>query len=129
MAVVGSFGGITFEVSADRLYLISGASRKSEAKVEEHEVVGGKPRLEFMAPKLDAIDFEIFLHAGHGVDPMTEIEKLRAMARQGEVQRLILGGRNYGRYLLVTVDEDWRRSLGDGRIIVASVKVSFKEYQ
>ena len=52
---VGSFGPVVFSVSADVLYLLDGVSRSTKARVEEHQVVGAKPRLEFIAPELDEV--------------------------------------------------------------------------
>ena len=126
--IVGTYGHIAFPVSAHRLYLISGLSRKNGAKIEEHEVTGGKPRAEFIRPNLTEISFDITLMAGHGVNPAAEVEKLLAISESGEVHRLMIGGRNLGNFLLVDVSDDWDRSLGDGRPTVIKVKVSFKEY-
>lgn len=126
--IVGTFGDIVFSVSADRQYLIDGFSRKSGAKTEEHQVTGGKPRLEFIAPTLTDISFTITLMAGRGMNPMAEVEKLRAICEGGETRRLIIGGRNLGKFLLTEVADDWEKTLGDGRVTLARVKVSFKEY-
>lgn len=128
MGAVGSFGSIIFEVSAERISLIRGFKRSTGVRVEEHKVQGDKARLEFMAPELDQVDFDIFFHAAHGVDPMTEIDSLREMCRGGEVHQLIIGGQVLGKFLLTKVDEDWQRSDGRGKLTVATVKVAFKEY-
>lgn len=126
--IVGTYGHINFTVSAHRLYLLGGLGRKSGAKIEEHQVAGGKPRAEFIAPTLDEVSFTITLLAGYGINPMEEIEKLRDICRAGQVHRLIIGGRNFGNFILTAVADDWEKSLADGRPIVARVKVSFKEY-
>lgn len=127
--VVGTYGNIIFTVSAHRLYLIDGFSRKAGAKIEEHQVTGGKPRAEFIAPTLDEVSFTITLLASHGVNPAAEVEKLRTICGGGQVHRLMIGGRNLGKFLLTEVSDDWEKSTGDGRVMVAKVKVSFKEYQ
>jgi hypothetical protein len=126
--IVGTFGNIFFTVSAHRLYLISGFSRKSGAKVEEHEVAGGKPLSEFIAPKLAEIDLDITLLASHGVNPVQEVYKLREICETGQVHRLIIAGRNMGNYLLTEVDDDWERGLANGWPTVIKVKAKFKEY-
>lgn len=125
---VGSFGPVVFSVSADVLYLLDGVSRSTKARVEEHQVVGAKPRLEFIAPELDEVSFNIFLHAGHGVNPREEINRLRFMCVEGRAQRLILGGSNLGPYLLLDVTENWLRGGPGGVILVASASVTLKEY-
>ena len=126
--IVGTYGHISFTVSAERLYLIDGFSRKSGAKIEEHQVTGGKPRAEFIAPKLVEVSFNITLVASHGVNPAAEAEKLRAISEGGEVHRLMIGGRNLGKFLLTEVSDDWEKSLDSGLPIVGKIKVSLKEY-
>lgn len=126
--MIGSFGPIIFAVSSRRLYLVSGFSRKAAARVEEHQVTGGKPRSEFIAPALDDIGFDIFLYSGFGVDPLTETGRLRDICNQGLVHNLVIGGGNLGRFLLTEVAEEWQRSRQGGRIILVKVKVKFKEY-
>ena len=126
--IVGTFGHISFTVSADRLYLIKGFGRKAGARIEEHQVTGGKPRAEFIAPKLVEASFTITLMAGYGVSPVGEAEKLRTICENGEVHRLMIGGRNLGKFLLAEVADDWEHGLGDGQVTVAKVKVTFKEY-
>ena len=128
MSTVGSFGQIIFEVSAQRLYLIRGFKRTTGARVEEHKVQGNKARLEYLSPELDTVDFEIFFHSIHGIDPQMEIDSLRNLCRDGEAQQLIVGGQILGKFLLTQVDEEWQKSNGRGELLVASVKVTFKEY-
>jgi hypothetical protein len=126
---VGSFGAVVFQVSEEQLHLVKGVQRKTAARVEEHQVVGAKPRLEFLAPELDGIGFKVFWHRGFGVDPRAEIKKLRALCEAGAVQLLILGGENFGRCLLTEVDESWLRSGPGGAPLVAEAALTLKEYR
>jgi len=125
---VGSFGPVVFSVSADALYLVEGIARATRARIEEHPVVGAKPRLEFIAPELDEVAFSIFLHAGYGVNPREEIKRLRLLCAEGRAQRLILGGSNFGSYLLLSVTENWLRTGPGGVVLVASAYVALREY-
>jgi phage protein U len=125
---VGSFGQVVFQVSEDVLSQVRNVQRKTTAKVEEHQVVGSKPRLEFIAPELDETTFTVFWHRGFGVNPRTEIKKLRELCLAGAVQHLILGGENFGRYLLTGVNESWLRSGPGGAPLVAEASLTLKEY-
>ena len=69
------------------------------------------------------------LHAGFGVHPRAEIGRLRKMCEQGVVQRLILGGENFGQYLLTEVSESWLHGGPAGEPLVAEASLTFKEYQ
>jgi phage protein U len=127
-AGVGSYGLVVFQVSESRLALVRGVQRKTATRVEEHQVSGAKPRLEFIAPELDAISFTVFWHRGFGADPRTEIRKLRALCTVGAAHLLILGGENFGRHLLTEVSEKWLHSGPGGEPIVAEAALTFKEY-
>lgn len=125
---VGSFGPVAFQVSAEQLALVSGVQRQTAARVGEHQVVGEKPRLEFLSPELDETTFTVFWHRAFGLDPRAEIRKLRELCAAGVVQHLILGGENFGKCLLVNVTEDWGRSGPSGSPLTARASLTFKEY-
>lgn len=125
---VGSFGSIVFQVSEEVLALVSGVQRKTAVRVEEHQVVGEKPRLEFIAPELDETTFTVFWHRGFGLNPRTEIRKLRELCSAGVTQHLILGGENFGKYMLLDVTEDWGKSGPNGSPLTARASLTLKEY-
>ena len=126
---VGSFGSVVFQVSEEQLHLVKNVQRKAAARVEEHQVVGAKPRLEFLSPELDQIGFTVFWHRGFGVDPRAEIRKLRELCEAGAALLLILGGENFGRFLLSEISESWKRSGPGGAPLVAEASLNFKEYR
>ncbi len=125
---IGSFGEVLFQVSAEKMALVRDVQRTTSARVEEHQVTGAKPRLEFLAPELDTTGFSVFWHMAFGVNPRTEIAKLRNLCTQGAAKNLILGGENFGKYLLIEVSERWMRSGPGGSPIVAEASLSLKEY-
>ena len=127
---IGSLGDIVFEVNipgAGRTFTPSALSMESAARFEEHQGLGAPPRLEFLAPELDVFDLSILLRADFGLDPDSEIERLRTLCREGKAQRLILAGRNRGNYVLEHVAVDGIRSVG-ARMYSAYVTLSLKEY-
>ena len=126
---VGSFGSVVFQVSEHALALVKSVKRKTSAWVEEHQVVGAKPRLEFLAPELAETTCKVFWHVGFGANPRTEIGRLRQMCEAGAVGRLILGGENFGPHLLTEVSENWLHSGPKGAPMVAEASLTFKEYQ
>lgn len=125
---VGSFGSVAFQVSEEMLALVSGVQRQTAVRVGEHQVVGAKPRLEFLSPELDETSFTVFWHRAFGLNPRTEIRKLRELCSAGVVQHLVLGGENFGKHLLVNVTEDWGKSGPSGSPITAKASLTFKEY-
>ncbi|MDR0476564.1 MAG: phage tail protein [Desulfobulbaceae bacterium] len=126
---IGSFGPVVFEVSNDIMALVRDVRRKTAARVEEHRVVGAKPRVEFLAADLAETTFKVFWNIGFGVNPRKEIGRLRQLCEAGTVGRLILGGENFGQHLLIEVSESWLRSGPNGAPMVAEAHLVFKEYQ
>lgn len=125
---VGSFGTVVFQVSEEQLALVSHVQHKAAARVEEHQVVGEKPRLEFIAPELEEISFSVFWHIAFGLNPLTEIKKLRELCNAGAAYHLILGGHNFGKCLLLDMSDDWGHSGPKGAPLTARASLTFKEY-
>jgi len=125
---VGSFGPVVFQVSEEVLSLVKDVRRKTAARTEEHQVVGAKPRLEFLSPELAETSFKVFWHRAFGVNPRAELQRLRVLCEAGAAQRLILGGENFGKHMLTEVSESWLRSGPDGAPLVAEASLTLKEY-
>lgn len=119
---VGSFGGITFEVSRSYVLTPSGVKRENKARYEEHKVLCAKPRLEFLSPELQTFSLTIALSASFGVDIKSTLASIKSLVEEGTVDRLIIGGTNYGYHVIESASEDWRNYM------TASVTLSLKEY-
>lgn len=126
---IGSFGSrLVFEVSGEKIFTPQGVQRENKARYEEHQVLGSKPRLEYLAPELQSFSFSIQLNAAHGVNPARSLKTIQELVEKGLAERLILGGVNHGYFVIESAAEDWRYALPDGRIINASVSLTLKEY-
>lgn len=108
---VGSLGDTIFEVSAARIFTPAGVSFSREADFEDHKVQGDFPRPEFLAPGLMGASLAITLRADLGVDPYEEAEKLEYKMVEGEVMRLVIAGKNMGRFTIRKMDQNWRYAL------------------
>lgn len=93
----------------------SQVTRERKARIEEHQVQGALPCVEFIAPELGTFSISMTLSAALGVNPMREADSLGAMCKRGEVNRLILGGLNWGKVIIESVTQDWRNSGPGGR--------------
>lgn len=126
---VGSFGRqLVFEVQQEKILTPQTTERSLEAEYEEHSVLGAKPRLEFLAPKLDVFSLSVLLSASLGVNPRDTMVTVRALIHDGVVANLVLGGRNYGKYVLTKAKETWTRSGPKGEPMSDKVQLEFKEY-
>lgn len=126
---VGTLGDIVFEVSAFRVATLSGFSMSRGAKFEDHPVQGSFPASEFVAPELGTARLAMTLRHDLGCDPAAEAERLEDKCIAGEVQRLIIAGKNLGRWTIRTVDQEWRHMRrGVVGPLAITINVSLTEY-
>ena len=125
---IGTFGPITFEVSATKTRTFTEFSRQTTAKFEEHAIIGMKPKLEFVAPGLDEISFQVIFSAYHGLNPLKETGQLREITQQGDAHPLIIGGKTLGNFVIESPSEAWRHIDNRGNVLQIAVNVSMKEY-
>ena len=122
---LGSFGDAIFEVSNKKIMTFDNLKRQTKHRFSVHELINNVSKLESVGVAPDEIQFEVTLHAGLGVDPQKESQKLRAYCHKGEAHYLILGnfviGKQY--YVLESVDEDFVQYPA-----VLKLQLKFKEY-
>lgn len=127
--VIGSFGtNLVFQVGAQSALIPRSVKRESKGRYEEHKVLGSKPRLEYLAPELQTFAFSITLSAMFAVNPMQSLKLIRHLCMEGIAERLIIGGKNHGYYIIESASETWKHTLADGTLLSADVSVSLKEY-
>ena len=125
---IGTFGPLTFETSEKRIRTFDAFKRKTGAKFEEHTIIGLKPKLEFTAPGLDDISFQVVFSAYLGLSPAKEIDSLREIVQKGEYHPLIIGGKTLGKFVVESLSEAWNHVDNRGSLIDAAVDISLKEY-
>lgn len=121
---------MVFEVSLERTRTFDNFSRSGSGRWATHEIIGQKPFLEFLGPGQEEISFTVRLDASQGVNPEEELKKLRKMRDSGEIAVLIIGGQpvteNF--WVLESLQEQQKVFNGDGKLILASVELTLKEY-
>jgi len=125
---IGTFGEIVFETSRTRIRTFDEFKRSSKARFAEHAVTGRKPVLEFLGPELDEVSLQTMFATSLGVVPADEIDVLRKVLNSGEDQNLVVGGYNFGRFVLTSMEEDWQKFDGKGHLLVAAVSLGLKEF-
>ncbi|WP_319403139.1 phage tail protein [uncultured Anaeromusa sp.] len=125
---IGTFGELTFEVSDSKVRTIDEFKRKTAAKFEEHAILGLKPKLEFIAPGLAEISFQVVFSALLGTSPLKEIEQLKETMQKGEYQSLVIGGKVLGDFVIESMAESWKHIDNKGNLLHAAVDLSLKEY-
>jgi len=125
---IGTFGPLTFETSEKRTRTFDAFKRKTGAKFEEHAIIGLKPKLEFTAPGMDDISFQVVFSAYLGLNPAKEINSLREIIQKGEYHPLIIGGKTLGKFVIESMSEAWNHVDNKGNLLDAAVDISLKEY-
>lgn len=128
---VGSLGDIQFQVTdVENIFTFDGYSRSSSSRVAKHDVINGKPILEFMGPDLQEISFEIKINAFWGHNPKKEINRLIEYCENGKVLTFCLAGEPVGdnKWLLTKVAESAEHFDIDGNIIYSKAQVTLQEY-
>lgn len=130
MAVIGSFGGLVFEVSENKIQSYSEFKRTTNTRWEKHNIRGQKPLLEFDGPDVDPISFNISFKAELGVNPEAEMAKLREFARRGKKAPFIRGNKpisvNY--WVIEKIVETHKRIDNHGNVLTIEAQVDLLEY-
>ena len=95
--MIGTLGRkIIFEVSDNRVLTFESMSREVSGRWTEHEVLGVKPKAEFLGPGLQTISLTIHLSAALGVKPRRILDMVERMVERGSAEYLVIGGRLVG---------------------------------
>lgn len=127
---VGSMGGIPFVVSYGKIRTFSDYGRSGSGRWAKHDLIGRKPVMEFLGPDVEKISMKIQLRTDHGINPESELERLRKMRDTGTVFPFILGGapvsNNY--WMLEDIGENVSYWRAGGKILSVTVDITLTEY-
>jgi len=130
--IIGSFGDIVFNVSFDgqniKSYTFDDMSRTLKANYASHNIHGKKQVIEFTGLEAETVSLRIRLDIFLGVDPKTEIDKVRKLLIEHTVNTLIIGGYVLGDFVIESAKEGYIKIDNKGKITVAELDLSFKEY-
>ena len=127
---IGTMGPIVFEVSDKVVLTFKGMTRDVSGRWVEHEVMGVKPKPEFLGPGNQKINLPITLSAALGVKPRKMLELVEDMVESGDAEYLIIKGRPVGRhpFRLTASSETWGDMYGHGELAKASLTITLEEY-
>lgn len=127
---VGSMGDIPFVVSYGKIRTFSDYGRSCSGRWVKHDLIGRKPVMEFLGPDVEKVSMKIQLRTDHGINPESELGRLRKMRDTGAVFPFILGGApvsdNY--WLLEDIGENVSYWRAGGKILSVSVDITLTEY-
>lgn len=126
--MIGTLGNVTFTVSSFKVLTFQGLTKDISVRTVEHEIIGMKPKTEFIGPDLKPISFDMRLDANLGVNPQKEIDNLEYLCENGIICALILGEKVHGEFLITGVSQSFDHFYRDGTLLKASINVKLKEY-
>lgn len=130
MAKIGTFGNVVFTVSDKTVKTFNDMSWKVSGNWATHNRHMQNDLLEFIGPEPDTMSFSMVLSVFFGVNPLKELKKLQSMAKDGEINRLVLGGKVYGSYkwAVTSVSADLQRFDKKGNCWAVKATIGLKEY-
>lgn len=130
MAVIGTLGDIVFKVSRKQVKTFDDMKWESSAKYATHDRHLKDVLLEYTGTDADSISFTVYFSAFLGVNPMREITKLLDAERKGQIMRLVIGSKAYGKnkWVIEKTSKSLERFDHKGNLLIAKVSVSLKAY-
>jgi len=128
--MIGYFGDIIFETSDQRILTFSGLKRDTSSRWGNHELIGLKPKTEFIGPGLDTISFTVDYNGNNGVKPRTEMDKWLDKARDGAAETLVIGDKPLGtdKWIVKSVSQAWGIVFNRGELFSGKIDVTLEEY-
>lgn len=121
--VVGMLGSLPFVCSDSVVFTPVGVERGASERYARHDVIGGRPVIEWVGTDADEVSLTIRLDSSLGVAPELGVKLIGMMAESHEAQPLIIGPSYMGTFVVTGISEDRRHSTGAGVCIVDEVRL------
>ncbi|UTH73987.1 phage tail protein [Chromobacterium sp. IIBBL 290-4] len=116
------------EVQFDLITYFDGFESQFGADYAEHALIEGKPRLQWIADKLDEIRIQLSFHSQY-CDPEAELLKLRQALANHQAMALVLGNGDYkGWFVLTDVTATSKQTDKAGTLIALEASITLREY-
>ncbi|MBX9347183.1 phage tail protein [Chromobacterium vaccinii] len=116
------------EVQFDLITYFDGFESQFGADYAEHALIEGKPRLQWMADKLDEIRIQLSFHSQF-CDPERELLKLRQALTDHQAMALVLGNGDYkGWFVLTDLQATSKQTDKAGTLIALEASITLREY-
>lgn len=89
--MIGALGDVVFVASRDAIRTFENFAQRSASRWAKHEIIGKKPKSEYIGPDLDTISFKMRFDVMYGMNPRKEMEALLELARSGNAVPLVIG--------------------------------------
>lgn len=130
MAKIGNWGSIIkFQTSDRRILTFKEMSKTYPIRTNVHNLLGRKPKVEFVGPDLEKVTFTIELDAMYCRKPLKVERKLQDAAQHGIVAPLIVGGKCILHHGIITeLSSHYDIIIKHGGIYSMKLDVTMMEY-
>lgn len=126
--MIGNLGSLSFICSSDKVLTFQELSRSHETRWAKHEVIGKKPKLEWVGEGLSSVDLSIRFDSSLGVSPAKSMKKLKDMMENRLYKTLVIGGEYLGKYVIESVEEERKIHDGRGVCMIATANIKLTEF-
>ncbi len=131
MAQIGNLGKlIVFEVSSDKVLTFRNMNQTVSGRWTTHNIIGKKPKSEFLGAGQRKVSLTVFLSVNHGVRPRSTIEKIEKAVENGTPFSFVIGGKKVGsnQWVITDMSETWDEIIKDGVLVSANITLTLAEY-
>lgn len=127
---LGSLGPVVFVATPETMRTFQNFTRSGASRYADHEILGKKPKTQWVGPGLDTITFTMVFDAFYGLNPRKELNQLVEIERAGKAMPLAVGGVGIGVYMWVitSLEQTWDVIDNQGYVLKATANISLKEY-
>ncbi|MCM3141296.1 phage tail protein [Brevibacillus sp. MER 51] len=130
MSNLGSLGPVVFVASAETMRTFTDFTRSGASRYADHEILGKKPKSQWIGPGLDTITFSMKFDVLYGLNPRKELAQLVEIERAGKAMPLTIGGVGIGVYMwiITALSQKWDIVDNHGHVLKATADLTLKEY-
>ena len=129
--MIGTFGtALVFEVSDSRVLTFNEMTREVSGRWTDHEVMGVKPKPEFLGPGSQTVSLPITLSSSLGVRPRQMLERVADLVERGQAEYLIINCKPVSKnpFRITGSSETWNTLYSGGELALASLTLTLEEY-
>ena len=125
---IGAFNTLCFEVSNFKVETFKNFQQSIKHRYAEHQILNKVSKLESVGIEPQTLSLEVMLYKALGAEPKTEIAKLKQLCEDGIADFLIIGSEVISVFVIESVEVSGEVFNNAGDLILANVKLNFKEY-
>ena len=126
--VIGTLGSLHFVCAYGKVLTFSDLTRQHSTRWAKHDVIGGKPVLEYVGENLASVSFKVRFDTSLGVPPLAGLWHLKKMRENRLYKTLIIGGEYLGRFVIESGSEERTFHTGAGVCQVAEATITLTEW-